>query len=319
MIDVHAHFLPPAYVHALARAGIDRPDGFPRVPRWNAAEALALMDRLGVDIAMLSVSSPGVGFAGSRAAVALARDVNDEGIALVHAHPLRFGLLATLPLPDVDATLAEIERAGDVLGVDGFVLMTNYDGVYLGDPRFDEVMAELHRRRAVVALHPTSPPGWESVALGRPRPLLEFPIDTTRAVFDLLLAGTLDRHPGLRIIVPHAGAAVLALADRVQGLGNMLSERPIDVDLALRRLWFDLAGGPYERALPSLLQQVGAGRLLYGSDVPFSPPELVARATRRLQHDDRLSEPDRAAIFSGNARALFPRLHPATAAVTDQG
>lgn len=308
MLDVHAHFLPPAYVEALARAGIDRPDGFPRVPSWHVTESLALMDRLALQTAVLSISSPGVGFVGTRAAIALARAVNEEGSEIVREHPRRFGLLATLPLPDVDASLAEVEYAGDVLGVDGFVLMSNYDGVYLGDPRLDALMAELDRRSAVVALHPTSPPGWESVALGRPRPLLEFPIDTTRAVFNLLLNGTLERHPDIRVIVPHAGAAVLALADRVQGLGSVLSERPIDVDSALRRLWFDLAGGPYERALPSLLQLVGPDRLLYGSDMPFTPPALVAKATERLRDDDRLDRRDREAVLAGNARRLFPRL-----------
>jgi hypothetical protein len=64
LIDVHAHFLPDQYREALATAGIDRPDGFPRVPMWSAEEHVAVMDRLGIDACLLSVSSPGVQFDG---------------------------------------------------------------------------------------------------------------------------------------------------------------------------------------------------------------------------------------------------------------
>jgi predicted TIM-barrel fold metal-dependent hydrolase len=308
MIDVHAHFLPPSYVAALAHAGIERPDGFPRVPAWEADAALATMDALEIELALLSISSPGVGFLGPDVAVELARAVNDEGSEVVRAHPGRFGLLATLPLPDVEAALAEVARADDVLGVDGFLLMTNYDGRYLGDPCFDALMAELDRREAVVALHPTSPPGWEDVALGRPRPLLEFPLDTTRAVFNLVLTGTLQRHPRIRFVVPHAGAAVPALADRVAGLGGVLSEAPIDVEGALGTLWFDLAGGPYPRSLPPLLALAGHERLLYGSDVPFSPPQLVRAAAADLAGTSALEDGQRRAVLRENARRLFPRL-----------
>ncbi len=112
-------------------------------------------------------------------------------------HRGRFGLLASLPLPDVDAAIAEIAHCCDHLDVDGFVLLTNIGGTYLGDATFDPVFRELDRRGARVLIHPTSPACWEHTSLERPRPMLEFFFDTTRAVVDLVLNGVIGRSPDI--------------------------------------------------------------------------------------------------------------------------
>jgi predicted TIM-barrel fold metal-dependent hydrolase len=311
-IDVHAHFLSDAYRDALATAGIDRPDGFPHVPDWDPDAVLAVMDGVGIAAAVLSISSPGVHFAAGEPTRTLARRVNEDGAAAVAAHPDRFGLLASLPLPDADAALEEIAYACDVLHADGFVMMTNYDGVYPGDPSLAAVMEELDRRGAVVALHPTSPPGWEGVALGRPRPMIEFPFDTTRAVVDLILGGTLARNPRIELIVPHAGSALPAIADRVDTFARLFlsgpDERPIDVAAQLGRLHYDLTGAALPHALPALLLIAGTDRLLFGTDLPFAPEVAVTRAAQGLEATDVLDGPARVAMLSGNAARLFPRL-----------
>ncbi len=151
-IDMHAHYLPPSYRTALAHAGVDRPDGFPHVPAWSAATAISIMDEAAIAAALLSVSSPGLHFLARDERPALARAVNTQGAEAVRAHPRRFGLLASLPLPDVDPALEEIAHACDALHADGFVLMSNDDGVYLGDPRLEPVMDELDRRGALSVL-----------------------------------------------------------------------------------------------------------------------------------------------------------------------
>src|SRR5215218_4393731 len=110
-VDVHAHFLPADYREALLANGHERPDGFPILPEWSPEGHLEVLDRLGIGTAMLSVSSPGVAF--GEDADAWARGVNETGAATVRAHPDRFGLLASLPLPDVDAALAELRHAFD--------------------------------------------------------------------------------------------------------------------------------------------------------------------------------------------------------------
>lgn len=309
-IDVHAHYLTDSYRRALESAGVTQPDGFPTLPAWSADEAIAVMDRAGVATAMLSVSSPGIHFGDDDAARELARQVNEEGAALVAAHPDRFGLLAVLPLPDVSAAVEELDHAFDTLRADGVGLYTNVRGTYLGDPLLDDFVAELDRRGAVVVLHPMSPPGWEVLAFGRPRPMVEFPLETTRAVFNLALTGTLSRYPNIRWVVPHVGSALAVLADRV-GIFASFYAGPgatVDVISELQRLYYDVAGIPLPRALPALLSLVDADRLLYGSDFPFTPAEAVGLLRDLLAGADMLDEAQRDAMFRGNALTLFGRL-----------
>lgn len=308
-IDVHAHYLPPSYRAALARAGIEHPDGMPAVPEWSESSAIALMDEVGIGAALLSISSPGLHFLVARERAGLARAVNEEGASACRSHPERLGLLASLPLPDVEASLREIDHAGDALSVDGFSLMTNYDGVYLGDPRLEPVMDELDRRGALMALHPTAPPGAEALAYGRPAPMLEFPFDTTRAVANLILTGTLARHPRVRVIVPHVGSTLTVLADRVQGFVRAFDgPDAADVFGALGKLWFDVTGDAFPNALAALLRIAAPDRVLYGSDVPFGPRTHVLRAAEQLLSTDLLDDDARRALLRDNALALIPRL-----------
>ncbi len=310
-IDVHAHYLTQTYRQACEAAGQLQPDGFPFLPEWNPETSLRLMDHLGIAAALLSISSPGVHFGNDEAARTLARQVNKEGAEIVFAHPGRFGLLASLPLPDIEGALAELTYALDILHADGISLLTQYQGHYLGDPLFEPIMADLNRHHAVAVLHPTSPACWEAVSFGRPRPMLEFPIDTTRAVFNLALTGTLDRYPNIRFVVPHAGGALPVLADRVHSFAMLFSpdgQQSIDVLTALRGLYYDLAGIPLPRALPALLNLVEPDRLLYGSDFPFTSAPLVEFLATMLSTTDILAEGQRREMFRENALRLFPHL-----------
>ena len=306
-IDVHAHYLPDFYRDALRDAGHDRPDGFPWIPEWSAEEHVRVMDRLAIDTSLLSVSSPGVRLGD----LDLARAVNEAGRRAVVDHPGRFGLLASLPLPDVDAAIAEIAHCCDHLDVDGFVLLTNIGGTYLGDPSFAPVLRELDRRAARVLVHPTSPACWEHTSFGRPRPMLEFLFDTTRTVVDLVLNGTVAHHPGIELIVPHAGATLPLIADRVHAFAPLLGADPaVDVLRDLGRLHFDLAGHAVPRPLDALLTLTTLDHLHYGSDVPFTPEPVAAAAAERLD-----GVADLAATLRANTVRLFPgsadrREHP---------
>lgn len=311
-VDVHAHYLPADYRQALIDNGQSHPDGFPVLPTWSAAAHLEMMDRLGIGTSMLSVSSPGVTFGGDP--VTWARRVNESGAETVRAHPGRFGLFASLPLPDIDASLAEIAYAFGELDADGVVVMTNVGGTYLGDQRFAPVLEELNRRRAVVFMHPTSPACFAETSLGYPRPILEFLLDTTRTVADLVLNGTLEANPNLRMIVPHAGAALSVLGDRLAGFAGLFpigGQQPgeIDVIATLQRLYYEVgAGFPFPRQFGALLDLVDANRLLYGTDYPFGGvPGIEANAdallSTRLLKDREIRE-----VLRGNAIELFPRL-----------
>jgi len=110
-----------------------------------------------------------VRFGDDSAARVLARTVNEAGRRAVEAHPDRFGLLASLPVPDIEGALVEIDYAFDTLFADGVVLLTNSGGTYLGDRALEPIFDALDRRHARVLLHPTAPPCWEHTSLGRPR------------------------------------------------------------------------------------------------------------------------------------------------------
>lgn len=307
-IDVHAHFLPAFYREALLRHGHERPDGFAQIPEWSATEHVAAMDRLGIETSLLSISSPGVHLSDESAARDLARAVNEEGRRAVVDHPGRFGLFASLPLPFVDAAMAELAHCGDRLDVAGFALLTNVGGSYLANASFEPVFRELDRRRARVFIHPTSPPCWERTSLGRPRPMLEFLFDTTRAVVDLVLSGTLARHPGIEFIIPHAGATLPMVADRINVFRALLPvEAEVDVFRDLGRLHFDLAGYPLPRQLDALLTLTTLEHLHYGSDYPFTPEFAALAGRTRLAE---VGDPPGAlfAALRANTERLFPAL-----------
>jgi 6-methylsalicylate decarboxylase len=281
-IDVHAHYVPDGYRVALQQAGHDQPDGMPWVPEWSADQHVEMMDRLGIETSLLSVSSPGVCLREGWPAADLAREVNEDGRRAVVDHPGRFGLLASLPLPDVDAAIAEIVYCCDHLDADGFVLLTNVNGTYVSDASFEPVFHELHRRGARVLLHPTSPACWQHTSFGRPRPMVEFFFETTRVVVDLMLNGTLSRNPDLVLIVPHAGATLPLLADRVSAFARVLAPE-VDVLGDLARLHFDLAGFSVPRQLDALLTLTTPEHLHYGSDFPFTPEPIVAAAAGPIE------------------------------------
>jgi predicted TIM-barrel fold metal-dependent hydrolase len=155
-----------------------------------------------------------------------------------------------------------------------------------------------------------SPCGWEAVSFGRPRPLLEFLFDTTRAVINLALSGVLARYPAIRWVVPHAGAALPVIADRVDRFHPWIglpADPPVDVIAALGRLHYDLAGVPLPRALPALLGLVGPGQLVYGSDYPFTPADRVRPLASAIASAGVLNDQALAAVLRGNALRLLPR------------
>lgn len=314
-IDVHHHYIPPKYRSALIAAGQSKPSGMPGIPQWSVEASLGMMDRNGIEAAVISVVN-GVHFGDDAAARELSRHVNEAGANVVSARPDRFGLFATLPLPDVDGALREIAYSLDTLKADGFIMSSNYRGTYLGHPRFEPVFEELNRRKATVFLHPFDPhcpccTAGTLPAPGYPLPMLEFMFETTRTVFDMVLAGTMEKYPNVKFIVPHAGATVPVLAERVAAVGALLKlgQAPDSarVHRTLRGLYYDLAGWPEPVALGALLQLADPKHVLYGSDWPYTPEPLGAGLARVLDQTQKIAPGMRQAFMRDNALALFPR------------
>ena len=178
---------------------------------------------------------------------------------------------------------------------------------------------ELDRRRAVVSLHPTVPPGVEHTSCGYLPSLIEFVFDTTRAVTHLALSGTQERCPDLRLIVPHAGGTIPFLVDRISLLADRFvpgtqMRAPADVEAYLSRLYYELAISTNPHAVASVLQLVGPERLLYGSDWPALDEADVQGLIQVLGGNPLLHPGDRARIERHNALELFPRLRPGATA-----
>ncbi|KAK1961151.1 amidohydrolase [Colletotrichum sublineola] len=309
-IDTHAHFLPDFYRQALRDAGhLPGPDGMPSIPEWSPEEHISFMDKVNIQKSYLSISSPGVYLSvpsrsATEKAVSLARQVNEYASQLKAAHPDRFGFFASLPLPDVAASVAEIARCftdepDPNKKPDGVVLMSNAYGLYLGDPAMDPVYAALNALNATIFEHPTvpctehnhqrfsidgadpdiTPDEW--MALNRPvdarqgrAPTIDFPFETARTFTDLFYSTVPTRFPGIKWIMPHAGGGLVPTLDRIVGYSTPelnLTEASMKATLD-RSFYFDLAGPwPVSSAIPALLRWVSHEKIVWGSDVPFTP------------------------------------------------
>jgi 6-methylsalicylate decarboxylase len=277
LVDLHSHFLPDFYVTEATAAGVAVPDGMPSwPPSWSVESHVAMMDSCGVDKAILSLSSPGVHFGDDARARDMARRVNDFAADVAAKQP-RLRFFASLPLPDVGASLDEAIRVLDGLNASGVALMSNARGQYLGDPVLTPLWEALNARSATVFVHPTSPPNVQSVTLGIPAPMIEFLFDTARTVVNLTFLQVPQRFPDIRWIFTHGGGVIPLISDRIdffRKLGGLDKARPSFSD-ALPGFWYDLAGTPVPHQMPSLVSVAGTEHLVYGSDYCFTPSAAV--------------------------------------------
>jgi predicted TIM-barrel fold metal-dependent hydrolase len=304
-IDVHHHFSPPKWIAEVKGRELLQPAN----TNWTPDKSIEDMDKGGVAAAVVSVTNPGLWFGEPATTRRLARDCNDYGARLVQDHPKRFGLFAATPMPDIDATLREIEYAYDQLKADGLHFFTSYGDVWFGNPRFTPVMEELNRRKAVVHIHPTAANCCKNLIPDVPAGIMEYGTDTTRAILGVMFSGTATRFPDIRYIWSHAGGTAPFLAGRIEGSASRLKEReqrlPKGAMHELRKFYYDTAGAANPGALASLLKLVTTAQVLFGTDFP--PGGSSSDVAKRLA-DYGFSAGDLAAINRDNALRLLPRL-----------
>ena len=317
-IDLHHHFVPPAYRTAVAAAGMTFADSKRGLPEWSEQAMIEMMDGLAIDRATISVVSPGVHFGDDAAARKLARVVNEEGARLAAVYRGRIGFFASTPLPDIAGAVDEVAYALDHLGADGVIFESNFNGLYLGDAKLDPIYVELDKRKAVLFVHPTAPalacgcgghakPANES--LGYPNALIEFMFETTRTVTNLVLSGTLTKYPNIRLLVPHAGAVLPSLVSRIDAIAGMQGAGPKpSMREALRRMHFDLAGMPVPEMLTVLLNVADPSKIHYGSDWPHTPLPACRGLAKALDETSLLSTKLRTDIMFNNAAALVGKV-----------
>jgi predicted TIM-barrel fold metal-dependent hydrolase len=308
-IDTHHHPYAKVYVQKTGEVLKHTTHAFyERLTKWHPDQAIAAMDKSGIAVSVLSISTPSVWLGGAQASRDFARECNEAAAEMQQDYKGRFGHFAALPLPDTEGCLHEIEYALDELHADGFALTTNYVDKYPGDDAFAAVFDELNRRKAVVYFHPTAASFAFNVIPNIPPPTIEFPFDTTRAITSLLFGGTFHRCPNIRWIFSHGGGALPMLASRLAGRAKNRPELnarvPNGVMHELSKLYVDVVGVTTPGALRAVLDIVPMSHLLFGSDFPFWDPDITIKGLAGL----KLSAADLQAIERENALKLLPNL-----------
>jgi aminocarboxymuconate-semialdehyde decarboxylase len=278
IVDVHAHYYPPEYLERIHRPELPPVQSAPL--RGQSIETrLELMDRLGIDVQVLSVSQAQPYLAEAADAAEAARLGNDLYVDVCRRFPGRFFTLAALPLPHVSESLEEIDRAMADEDVVGVTIGCSINEMHVDDPSLEPVYAELNRRKAPVLLHPR---GERCVVDGEDYNLnwlVGAPFEDTVAALRLAMSGIGDRYPDIRFIVPHFGGTLPFLLARVLRMTGGRGEE------ALRRMHYDTVSGSVE-ALRCAADFWGADRLLYGTDYPYSDEYEFERRLTYLDEAD---------------------------------
>src|ERR1700682_58402 len=322
VIDFHNHYYPPAYLDALrtgpsaVQVTIDD-DGNPRLHYpgdYNIAvpghRDIDYRERVliehGVDTQVLTLTTPGAHVETPETAVRLARLVNDAFAAVVESKKGRFTALATLPLNDPKASVAEFQRATGELGLHGAMRFSNVTGVALSDPRYWPLYEAANDRDAILYIHPTNPVGVEAMTEYWLMPLCGFLFDTTLAAAKLVFSGVAERYPRIQWVLCHLGGTIPYLAERLDRGFEAFEDCRANIQRPpseyLKRFYYDTVNFD-PRALELAIAFAGVDHILAGSDYPHQ----IGSIPRMLESIRGLgiSEADKAGILGGNAARLL--------------
>ena len=212
---MHHHFGSPEWV---AMTKTRQSQGFQTWQPYTPARAIEDMDRGGVSKSMISITTPGIWFGNRDETIRIARHENEYGAKMVSDFKGRFGLFAVLPLPDVDASLKEIEYAYDTLKAEGIGLLSNWGDKWLGDASFKPVLDELNRRKAIIYTHGAAPGCCGGMFVpGVNETTIEYNTDVSRTIISIISSGTANRTPDIKYILSHGGGTITALTGRFLG------------------------------------------------------------------------------------------------------
>lgn len=322
VIDTHTHYFPKAFLELMGRDGAaegadyaETPEGFfvqaagfrngPLSSRyWDLEGRIADMDATGITMQVLSLTAPMTYWASPDLSERLSRAYNDACAEAHRQYPDRFIGLATLPLPDIDRSLRELERARGLPGIHGVYMGTHVNGRDLSDPAFLPVFRAIEAAGLPVFLHPLIVLGGQRLKPFYLGNLLGNPFEAAVAAAHLIFGGVLDRCPELEVSLPHAGGALPILAgrldhgQRVRREGAHMPRPPSDY---LRRFTYDTISHSPE-ILRWLISQVGIDRILLGSDYTFDmgyawPLEVLDALD--------LTQEERAMILEGTAATIL--------------
>ena len=322
-LDLHTHYYPESYFEKIRQLPSEfsfasSPSGqtiityrgarfFGVTPAMtDVAERLEDMDRVGIDIEVVSLSTPNVFFADAQHQSEIARMVNDSYAELIARHPTRFKGFASIPMDAPDAALRELHRAIDELKLNGVILLSNIGGRPLTSPEYRPFVAEANRMKLCILLHPMLPANtdpFREYVLG---PIIGFMFDTTLAVARMCFDGMLREFPNIRWIAAHLGGAVPYLMERMDnGWRDFPECRAKIVELPsvyLKRLYYDTVNfNPH--MLMMVREMIGADRMVMGSDYPHLLGS-IDRAVSSIESLD-ISGEEKGRIFEGTAMSIL--------------
>jgi aminocarboxymuconate-semialdehyde decarboxylase len=318
VIDFHAHIVDAEYLDGLIK--VMRLDETPtddgkrlykhqgntvawvKPAMFDINARLQEMDEKGIDVRVISLSTPSVYVWPRDRQVAVAQKINDAVAHICRAHPDRFIGLASLPLLDTEASLTELDRCVSELGMKGVAIGSNVDGIQLDDAQLEPVWASIDRDRLPVFEHPMFPKqlqGFEGFEL----PLrLGFVFDTTLSATRLIYSGVFERYPNFPYIMSHTGGALPMVLERLDNgyrlfpdCRRFISKLPSEY---AKKLYYDTTSFA-AASIKLALDMFGPSQIVFGTDDPFinSSPDYVRKIG--------LSKADEAAILGGNARRLL--------------
>jgi aminocarboxymuconate-semialdehyde decarboxylase len=265
------------------------------------------MDRAGIDVEVVSLSTPNVFFADAQHQPEVARMMNDFYAELIALHPKRFKGFASIPMDAPDAALDELHRAIDVLKLNGVILLSNIGGQPLTSPRYRAFFEEANRMKLCIFLHPMLPAdsgeSFREYVLG---PIIGFPFDTSLAVARMCYDGMFEELPDIRWIIGHLGGAVPYLMERMDNGFRDFADCRAKIDklpsVYLKRLYYDTVSfSPH--TLTMVRNMIGADHMVMGSDYPH----LLGSIDRAVTSIEALeiSEEEKTQIFSGTALQIL--------------
>jgi predicted TIM-barrel fold metal-dependent hydrolase len=306
LIDVHAHQFPQKYTEAIASRGRHFPGVF---SSQTIEQRLRLMDEAGVDVQVLSPANLAPYFANEADASEAARVLNDGYAELIHRLPGRFKAYVSLPLPHVEASLREMERGLDQLGLAGVTLGCSILNRPVIEKEFEPLYQEMSRRRAIVFFHP--------MVNGLCSPLLnDFDLagsvgttmEDTIVALHMIVAQIPHRYPGIRIIVPHLGGLIPMLLRRMDNqVAAAYRDLPEPPSITAKRFWYDTVGHGSAAALRCACEAFGPEHLVTGSDYPVLLPYESYAETFSYIREAGLPGDGAEQILHRSAAALFGR------------
>ena len=335
VIDFQAHIFPQEYTDEIRRLNgavvLEEPDPCSGMTyfydkalqcRINTAtfqgrdidRRLEHMDRLGIDVHVLTIPAPGADRFEGEEAVRLAQTANDAVAAICRNHPRRFVGFFTLPTCSVEASIVELERSVKELGLRGFGCYTNLNGKPLDREELLPLYERLANYRLPVYIHPTAPLATAAVGLDiMPVLIFGWAFDSTVAMTRLVYGRVLERFPEIDFVVADVGGVLAFFAQRAVNIyaGRTeeirqkygLKENPLDT---LKRFYVDTADHPAS-TLKCVKEFFGVDRMVLGTNYPYGPEEgcvLVNNSLRALAELGLTAE-EKKEILGGNAARIL--------------